>query len=374
MCEGLVRMVGHVDEDGQFWIGERRVRPYRLPVAKVAALLDKLSVADLHRVDADLGWTNGPNVKNHDGTVSTDSVGARGTGERSPMPAEGVLRIAVFGDSFVFGDEVTTDETWPARLEALLEKGGQRAEVLNFGVNAYGMDQALLRWEKEGRRLAPAVVILGFQPENLLRNLNVLRPLFFMDTSVPYSKPRFVLDGAGLRNVNHPTVPAADLPAVLAHPADSPLTEYDRFLESGYRECWWHRSRLAALMAELLDGGGEVPGFAISPEMNEVGLRIVREFARTARESGATFLVVHLPRREELTDLQAGRMPWHEPFLDELVAEVEVVRPEKGFGPLADGDFQPRGHYGPRLHEKIAEALLEPVRSASAAANPPFTQ
>jgi hypothetical protein len=365
MCEGLVRLVGHVDEDGQFWIGERRVRPYRLPTAKIAAFLDRLSVADLHRVDPDLGWTNGPNVKNSDGTVSTDSVGARGSGERSPEPADGVLRIAVFGDSFTFGDEVATGETWAARLEDLLEKRGQPAEVLNFGVNAYGMDQALLRWEKEGRRLAPAVVILGFQPENLLRNLNVLRPLYFMDTSVPYSKPRFVLDGDGLRNVNHPTVPAAELPALLAHPSESPLAEHDRFLGAGHREGWWQRSRLAALLAELTGDGGGVPGFSVSPEMNEVGLRIVREFARTAHESGAGFLVVHLPRREELADLEAGRAPWHQPFLDALAAEIDLVRPEKGFGPIEDGDLQPRGHYGPRLHAKVAEALLEPVREAA---------
>jgi hypothetical protein len=374
MGEGLVRLVGHVDEDGQFWFGEQRVRPYRIPTAKIADLLGKLSVADLHRVDPDLGWTNGPKVENGDGTVSTDSVGARGRGERSAAPADGVLRIAVFGDSFTFGDEVATGETWAARLEDLLEKSGQRAEVLNFGVNAYGMDQALLRWEKEGRPLKPAIVILGFQPENLLRNLNVLRPLYFMDTAVPYSKPRFVLDGDALRNVNHPTVPAAELPAVLAHPADSPLAEHDRFLSGGHRERWWHRSRLAALLAELFDDGGDVPGFAVSPEMSEVGLRIVREFARTARESGAAFLVVHLPRREELADLEAGREPWDLAFLDALATEVEVVRPERDFGPIGDGDIRPRGHYGPRLHQKVADALLGPVRRAAPRASPAFTQ
>lgn len=369
-----MRLVGHVDDSGQFWVGERRVRPYRLPTAKIAAFLDERSAADLHRVDPDLGWTNGPNVESSDGNVSTDSVGARGSGERSRAPADGVLRVAVFGDSFTFGDEVATGETWAARLEDLLERGGRPAEVLNFGVNAYGMDQALLRWEKEGRPLAPAVVVLGFQPENLLRNLNVLRPLYFMDTSVPYSKPRFVLDGDGLRNVNQPTVPVAELPAVLAHPADSPLAEHDRFLGSGHREHWWHRSRLLALLAELFEDGGDVPGFAVTPEMSEVALRIVREFARTARESGATFLVVHLPRREELADLEAGRAPWHQPFLDALAAEVEVVRPERTFGPVADGDFRPHGHYGPRLHQKVAEALLDAVRQAAPAEDPAFTQ
>ena len=124
------------------------------------------------------------------------------------------------------------------------------------------------------------------------------------------------------------------------------------------------RSRLVALLSALWDDG-DVPGFALSPEMSEVGLGIVREFARTARESGASFVVVHLPRREELLEIQAGRPPWHQAFLDEIAAEVELVRPETGFGPIADGDFRPRGHYGPRLHERVAEALVEPIRRAT---------
>lgn len=359
--------------------------PYRLPVTRHAATLAQLGPDAVFGWDPELGWTLRPGALK-DGVPWTDSLGARGAGQRSWRAAPGVLRVATFGDSFTFGDEVEAAQAWPAVLQELLAARGVQADVLNFGVSAYGLDQAWLRFEKDVRSLDPDVVILGFQPENLLRDLNVIRPVYFAETGVPYSKPRFVLEGEGLRIVNRPTVPPAELPAILADPAGSPLAEHERFLTPQYRENWWQKSRLLALIAEALGGEeANVPGFALDPEMTEVGHRIVRGFARSAERSGAGFVVVHLPRRQELTEYEAGRLPWHEPFLRTLASEGKLVRPEELFLPVAETDFQPRGHYGPRLHRKVAESLVEPVlasRRERAAppdpprkpAEPPFTQ
>lgn len=366
-----MRLAGRTDMDGQFWIGERRVPPYRLPLAHHTATLGRLGPDAVFVWDPELGWTLRAGAV-RDGVPWTDSLGARGTGPRAERAAPGVLRIATFGDSFTFGDEVEAGEAWPAVLGELLAARGVATEVLNFGVSAYGLDQAWLRFERDARVLEPDLVILGLQPENLLRNLNVIRPLYFAETGVPYSKPRFVLDDDGLRLVNQPTLPPAELPALLADPAASPLARYERFLAPQYRVRWWQRSRLLALLAEALGSKARnLPGFALDPEMSELGRRIVLGFARSAKQSGAAFLVVHLPRRQEIEEYEAGREPWHEPFLRTTFAEGasvgRLIRPEGRFSPISDSDFQPRGHYGPRLHREVAASLVEPVLELVAA-------
>jgi hypothetical protein len=64
-------------------------------------------------------------------------------------------RIAVFGDSTTFGEEVDDDRTVPHYLEQALVS----IEVLNFGVRGYGLGQMLLRLEEEGFQYHPDLVL-----------------------------------------------------------------------------------------------------------------------------------------------------------------------------------------------------------------------
>src|SRR5262245_37250811 len=117
--------------------------------------------------------------------VSSNSQGLRGTREFAYERTPGVPRIVVLGDSFTFGEEVSDDETYSRRLEALLPG----SEVLNLGVHGYGQDQMLIYLREEGVRYGPDVVLLGFIAEDMDRNL-----LAFRD----FAKPHFVLDGGTL--------------------------------------------------------------------------------------------------------------------------------------------------------------------------------
>lgn len=364
--ELAARTAGHVDADGQLWLRHHRVRPYRLPLRTLAARIAAAEKAGLCRADPDLGWTNRPLFRSRDGSTSTDAAGLRHTLGSPPAGTRPELRVALFGDSFTFGDELPDRETWARRLEAALRSRGERARVLDFGVNGYGMGQALLRWRRDGRPRHPNVVVLGFQPENLLRNLNVFRPLYFLDTSLPYSKPRFVLAGDGLALVNRPAVPPEALPRVLAHFHSHPLARYERFPPPESPTHLWQRSWLLALLWDRIAAPPATPAFALDPEMRELGLRIVRAFAEEARDAGASFLVAHLPRQNEILDLRGGRAPWHASFLAELEREHEVVRPELGLSEAEAADFRPRGHYGPRLAAAVARALVGPVLAAAA--------
>lgn len=105
--------------------------------------------------DPDLGWTPRPGVEEEAGVVYTvDGAHRRVTGPPG-LPA-GRPRVVLLGDSFTFGDEVSDPETWAWRLRA-----ATGAEVLNLGALGYGLDQVLLRWERDGAPLAPDVVVVG---------------------------------------------------------------------------------------------------------------------------------------------------------------------------------------------------------------------
>src|SRR5512147_1251033 len=103
--------------------------------------------------DSDLGWCIRPNGVSKNGLFRANAVGLRGDRDYAPQPPTGVTRIAVFGESFVHGDKVANEETWPH----LLEIAAADVEVLNFGVNGYGTDQALLRYRRDGVAYHPQV-------------------------------------------------------------------------------------------------------------------------------------------------------------------------------------------------------------------------
>lgn len=273
-----------------------------------------------------------------------------------------MLRVALFGDSFTFGDEVPLDETWGAYLERGLAARGVQAEVLNFGVNAYGIDQAYLRWRRDGRRYVPQVVVFGFQPENALRDLNVFRALYFAGSEVPLSKPRLVVRDGELAPVNVPTLPPDELAAVLGSLDGHPLLEHERY-HGWYADRWWRRSKLAALVESVVvqRRAGEL---ALDDEARDLAERIVAAFDRDVTASGAAFLVVHLPRQADLLARRAGRELWYDDLLRSLAERHALLDPTAGVaGP--DAAFAPHGHYAPELNRAIGEALVEPVLEAA---------
>jgi hypothetical protein len=110
---------------------------------------------------------------------------------------------SAFGDSLTRGAEVKDEEAW---VHLLSQRLG--CVIANYGVNGYGLDQAVLRYE----RLAPEgkLVIIGLYIEMLRRQMAASWTFYATSDAAVYSntKPYFTLDGEGLR----------------LHPIPSPLT------------------------------------------------------------------------------------------------------------------------------------------------------
>jgi hypothetical protein len=94
----------------------------------------------------------------NDATI-TIRQGVRVNPNFTPTSADGAI-LAV-GDSFVFGDQVSDDETWPAILERRVNR-----RVINGGVSGYGTAQAALRAEHLLKAEPYSLVILSILVAN----------------------------------------------------------------------------------------------------------------------------------------------------------------------------------------------------------------
>ena len=76
--------------------------------------------------------------------------------------------------------------------------------MLNFGVSAYGIDQAYLRYLRDVRPWHPDLVALGFIVPDLYRSLVVYTFVGVPNWTSPFAKPRLVVDAGTVRPLNVP--------------------------------------------------------------------------------------------------------------------------------------------------------------------------
>jgi len=93
--------------------------------------------------------------------VSTDQNGLRAPLHTEPKPP-GTVRVMTLGCSTTFGWGVEDAESYPARLESILNEGGHTVEVINGGQPGYTSFQGLHLWDTVLYRYSPDVVIFGY--------------------------------------------------------------------------------------------------------------------------------------------------------------------------------------------------------------------
>ena len=120
--------------------------------------------------------------------------------------------ISLYGDSFVYADEVPDEAAWGNLLSEALG-----CRVGNFGVGGYGTDQAYLRFLDNPDDVAP-VTILGIYPQNGLRNVNQYRLLLTGGERFGF-KPRFILQDDVLELVPIPQLAYEELDSFYQAPA-----------------------------------------------------------------------------------------------------------------------------------------------------------
>lgn len=369
--ELAVRIMGQSDPDGNFTFRSRMVPPYRLPTSQTRKTLARYSDSETRfatflKYDPDLGWTVRPKARSADGAYFSSNLGCRAASLEDPDigPKGKKLRILLFGDSFTHGDDVTHEESWAQVLERTLQSEGVDAEVLNFGVVAYGMDQALWRWEKIGAGLEPDIVVFGFQPENLGRNVNILRPLYYLSAAMPFTKPRFVVEDSGMRIVNRPTLPPEQILPTFEAIDSWPLRRYESYYEpSDYADPFYLKSKALSLLLEARRDANYRRSNSTKEERDAIALHVCRSFKASVEKAGARFAILHMPVRRHLRVLIEKRDGLdHKNLLAVLEKEQLLVDTSDELLAAAKSEsiqalFYKYWHYSVRGNEIVGERL-----------------
>jgi len=358
--ELLLRLLTQSSPEGMTLYQGMPLRPLAIPLSYIEPEIEAyLADADDARLiyHQELGWTFAANLTT---PIVTNDIGLRANRDYTLDADDGIVRVAVFGDSYIAGDEVADDETFAVALEDALLACGVAAEVLNFGVSGYGMDQAYLRWKIIGREYQPDIVIMGFQPENMNRNVNIVRPLVG-GPGIPFTKPRFVLtEDESLILVNSPTIAPEDLVSVYQTFDDSGLVAYEWHYNARYQPRALDNSYLLGLLearqynlayAERIF----VPALTPEDERVQVTIALLRQFAADVADANQDFVVLHMPMRPMIEDFLAGDGFSYDFVLDVLAAEMPLIRAENAFVAVDEADWAPAGHYTAQTHQRVAE-------------------
>jgi len=224
--------------------------------------------------------------------VSTNSVDMRGTREYSVAKPHDVHRVAVIGDSFVFGFGVNDDEVISAILENKLNEGANvkssSYEVINFSVSGSGQAEQLVTYRERLLEYNPNDVVL-FYYSNDIGNNRVSRLFFVAENGELKRTVNSYLPGIRIREMLYGTVPT-------------------RLLFTHSQGWNFIRNRLSRIVqGNLLKREGLKSFSETKPEAVELTQKLLLQFITEATENGSRVIVVIIPKR-----IQKTNFPLHE--------------------------------------------------------------
>ena len=370
VAEAGVRLLTHTDADGNRFFRNLQLKPFHLPVARTRRLIGEYqkATADSSTIyDSDLGWIPNP------GIAGFNKQGFNSTTVNPEKIHPGTLRIEIFGASYNRG--------WWKDVETQLNKDGIKAEVFDFGVGGYGLDQMYLRWKKQGVDYHPDIVILGYCLGTIYNNTNMLRLIQNAQTGVPFAKPRFVLSGGGLELMNVPTPKPDELADFVSRLEHWPLLRYESFYNpADYADTPLRHLMLYALIeAKLRSLGGDFLRYvnsqqAVPPRFFKPGdeavilaLELVKQFKNDVESHGARFYVVNLPTEGDLARLRARGSFSYSGLYASFQQVATVIQPQnqmlQTIGNKNPNSFFGDGHYGRELQTVVGKEAASRIVS-----------
>lgn len=311
--------------------------------------------------DDPLGWKIGPSRASVNGKYVSSAEGLRAAYQGEVLrEGLGNCRVALVGDSYTFGEEVSYVNSWAAQLETLLPEG---CRVLNFGVLGYGVCQMYLRYIKDVPSWEPNVVILAFIDADIQRTMSAYPFLIFPGSDMPYAKPLFRLDPDDrLFIINQPLIKPDALLSTHSI-ADLPFVDYDkRYIEAEWDQPAWkyfYNSVMFRLLISMYPPSTpERP--AVSGNMERaINRAVLRSFVGAVSKRGGTPLVVYLPFPYDFPPHPIYRMAGVRILEDSGIDHINLTSCLERVP--ASERFAEHGHYSPAGNAAIAHCLYPVV-------------
>jgi len=305
-----------------------------------------------------LGWLRPPleerenvNAAGDTWFASTDSLGAR----KDPHQYERLI-AATYGDSFTFGHEINNDETWQSTAASQL--GGA---ILNFGVGAYGILQAVMRAEDHLRAglVAPATV-LGIYENNLDRTVMAFRPFKYPEARLSLTfMPTLRLRGDRLVEFRNPwqdpTLTRDELRQLAISVAD-----YDYWAEYKARISFPFTLALLHSSYRAWKGARRSNDLWNTHEGTAIANALVERFVTTVRGQGSLPVILFFPlpktlRGESPPGYAAVRDSLRRRYADVVILDVN----EREFDRRLFNTLPFEGHASATGNRVIAAMLVE---------------
>ena len=317
-----------------FLIHLKQKHPYHfsMPAEEYVTHMDPEILAkwEDRKPDPTLGWVH----KKQEGGYSFYLKGCLGQewhvsigpeGERLNDVPFNFHKISIYGDSYIFGDDNNNNETIPSYLSRKT-----KSNVKNFGMGAYGVDQAVLRFESNLATDKPEIAILGVFSENINRNINNFRP-FYLARANSYDigfKPIFLKQGDSYR-LQIPPKLTRDKTVLREKILDSSLTDY------WYRYDQDHKLRVTFPFTINL-----IKSFMVIkknpkwnrdnevwklPEETKKLTYILQRFITSAKSNHIRPIIVFIPTITDINEFEKNNTYSYESYLKEFRAQNDVT-------------------------------------------------
>lgn len=336
----------------------------------------KITNGDLRGIyieDELIGHVSKPSSASVNKWWQSNKLGARSRHDINLHKEPGSVRVLVFGDSFANGTSVPQEETFAY----LLNEEYSNIEVVNFGVNAYSIGQAYLRFQFLRNKIEHDVVILVFVPNaDLWRDVNTMR--YIGDAWKSYKiNPRFIIKNGQLTLIKSPYPNLKALlkdnqnfisPRLINH-----LRNYDSFyLKEKYEntsildsliiykliKSKWINSKLENLEKNLMKPDSEAV---------RVTKKIIDSMNRDVTTAGGQFFLVIMPKHREVKSYDRNtyyRKKWDEMVSSVCADGINCLDLMDEFRRYPDEKFDKgydNTHFGPNTHGIIAEILTNKI-------------
>ena len=368
------------DLDNNQILNNLHLKPFHLPVIETKIKIDKLSASNYNNnyqnvrlvPDSNLGWSPNPNYGKEDKLYKYNIDGIRVNDLNKTYIEKDVIRVAIFGDSYIHGDEVNFEETIGKYLETIFQNNNIKIEVLNFAVSGYGMDQAFLRYKEINNKFKPDIILLGVQFENVKRHVNILRPFYSHITDIPYSKPRFIINKKELKLIPNPIQNITKTVEIIKEFENWSFAKYENFYDmDDYNSNYLYSSEIITVISSLISKlNSEFEFYSPYSESFIITKNIFKEFIKKCKFNDQLLIPVHLPTINDLQffqrsffDLAYSQKYIYHDLFTELKKDkqfVETFDKLKNWSSENDLDklFMKR-HYSPIANRIIAEQIYD---------------